>query len=279
MTSSPGSSSAPRRTDGDDLHRVAGAAPAVSFSPNGRRPRAPGAPARVQRLSIIMCVYNERTSVLPVLERVRQVRPVGVWETEIIVVDNCSTDGTRELLQSLDAPDVRVIYHERNMGKGASVRAGFREATGEYAVIQDADFEYDPADLTRFMAKATETNADAVFGSRTLGGRAIYKYRKNYFGVRGLTLITNLLYGGRLTDVAVGTKMVKRGVFHALRLRGSAFDLDFELPCKLLKHGYTIVEIPISYRPRTVEEGKKIRVMRDGLHALWVILRERLTRS
>ena len=224
-----------------------------------------------------MCVYNERASVLPVLERVRQVPPVGDWETEIIVVDNCSTDGTRELLQSLDAPGVRVIYHERNMGKGTSVRAGFRAATGDYAVIQDADFEYDPAELTRFMAKATETNADAVFGSRTLGGQAIYKYRANYIGVRGLTLITNVLYGARLTDVAVGTKMVKREVFHALHLRGSAFDLDFELPCKLLKHGHTIVEIPISYRPRTVKEGKKIRAVRDGLHALWVILRERVS--
>jgi len=237
------------------------------------------APARVRSLSIIMCVYNERASVLPVLERVRQVQPVDGWEKEIIVVDNCSTDGTRELLQTLDAPDVRVIYHERNMGKGASVRTGFREATGDYAVIQDADFEYDPADLTRFMAKAAETNADAVFGSRTLGGRAIYKYRRNYFGVRGLTLMTNVLYGGRLTDVAVGTKMVKRDVFQALRLRGSAFDLDFELPCKLLKHGHRIVEIPIAYRPRTVEEGKKIRAVRDGLHALWVILRERVSRG
>ena len=247
-------------------------------SPNGRGTEPAAAPARTHRLSIVMCVYNERNSVLPVLERVRGLQPVDGWAIDIIVVDNCSTDGTRELLQSLDAPDVRVIYHERNLGKGASVRAGFRAATGDYAVIQDADFEYDPADLARFMATAAETGADAVFGSRTLGGRAIYKYRKNYIGVRGLTWITNVLFGGRLSDVAVGTKMVKRDVFHALKVRGSGFDLDFELPCRLLKQGYRIVEIPISYQPRTVAEGKKIRAFRDGLRALHVILRERFTR-
>ena len=256
--------------------------PRVSARPgvsgDGRRPPLGAAPARSLCLSIVMCVYNERASVLPVLDRVRAVRPIEGWAKEIIVVDNCSTDGTRELLQSLSAPDVRIIYHERNRGKGASVRTGFREASGDYVVIQDADFEYDPAELTLFMAKAAEIGADAVFGSRTLGGRAIYKYRQNYWGVLGLTAITNLLYGGRLSDVAVGTKMVKRDVFQALNLRGSGFDLDFELPCKLLKRGYRIVEIPISYRPRTVAEGKKIRAVEDGLRALRVILRERFTR-
>ena len=253
--------------------------PHVSAQPmisgNGREPGPAGAPARTKRLSIVMCVYNEQASVLPVLERVRAVQPIDGWEKEILVVDNCSTDGTREMLRSLDAPDVRIFFHARNLGKGASVRTGFREATGDYVVIQDADFEYDPAELTLFMAKAVETGADAVFGSRTLGGRAIYKYRQNYWGVRGLTAITNLLYGGHLSDVAVGTKMVKRDVFHALNLRGAGFDLDFELPCKLLKRGHRIVEIPISYRPRTVAEGKKIRAVQDGLRALGVILRER----
>jgi dolichol-phosphate mannosyltransferase len=227
------------------------------------------------KLSIIICVFNEAVSALSVIEKVRAVQLSAGWSKEIIIVDNCSTDGTREQLQRLMCPDVRVIYHERNLGKGASVRTGFGAAGGDYGVIQDADFEYDPNELALFTAKASETGAAAVFGSRTLGGRHIYKYAQNYWGVRVLTALTNVLFGGHLSDVAVATKMVKVAVFHALNLQGSAFDLDFELPCALLQHKYSIEEVPVSYRPRTVEEGKKIR-WTDGLHALWVILKMRL---
>jgi len=227
------------------------------------------------KLSIIICVYNEVVSALPVIEKVRGVSLSEGWSKEIIVVDNCSDDGTREQLQGLTSPDVRVIYHDRNMGKGASVRTGFASAGGDYGVIQDADFEYDPNELALFTAKAGATGATAVFGSRTLGGRHIYKYAQNYWGVRILTAMTNLLFGGHLSDVAVATKMVKVDVFRALNLHGSAFDLDFELPCALLRHKHSIEEVPISYKPRTVEEGKKIR-WTDGLHALRVILKMRL---
>ncbi len=223
-----------------------------------------------------MCVYNEKASVRPVLEKVRAAALSKGWLKEIVVVDNCSTDGTREILQNLNYPDVRVIYHPRNLGKGASVRTGFREATGDYGVIQDADFEYDPAELALFTARVDATGVAAVFGSRTAGGRHIYKYAQNYWGVRLLTALTNRLFGGRLSDVAVATKMVKREVFQSLQLKGTAFDLDFELPCKLLKHKHPIAEVPVSYQPRTIAEGKKIR-WTDGLHALAIILRERLT--
>jgi dolichol-phosphate mannosyltransferase len=227
------------------------------------------------KLSIIICVYNEAVSALRVIDQVRAVLLSEGWSKEIVVVDNCSTDGTREQLQSLTYPDVRVFYHERNLGKGASVRTGFGAATGDYGVIQDADFEYDPSELALFTAKASETGAIAIFGSRTLGGRHIYRYAQNYWGVRALTALTNLLFGGHLSDVAVATKMVKVDVFRALNLQGSAFDLDFELPCALLKRKYAIEEVPISYKPRTMEEGKKIR-WTDGLHAMWVILKMRL---
>jgi glycosyltransferase involved in cell wall biosynthesis len=227
------------------------------------------------KLSIIICVYNEVASVLPVIDQVRAVALSTGWSKEIIVVDNFSSDGTREQLQSLTYSDVRVILHPRNLGKGASVRTGFCEATGDYGVIQDADFEYDPRELALFTARALESDVTAVFGSRTLGGRHIYKYAQNYWGVRFLTTMTNLLFGGHLSDVAVATKMVKVDVFRALNLQGSAFDLDFELPCALLKHHYVIVEVPVSYKPRTIAEGKKIR-WTDGLHAMWVILRVRL---
>jgi dolichol-phosphate mannosyltransferase len=228
-------------------------------------------------LSIIVCVYNEAASALPVIAKVQAAPLSDGWAKEIIVVDNCSTDGTREQLQGLAYPEVHVIYHERNRGKGASVRTGFGSASGDYGVIQDADFEYDPDELALFTAKASETDATAVFGSRTLGGRHIYKYAQNYWGVRFLTGITNVLFGGQLSDVAVATKMVKVEAFRALNLQGSAFDLDFELPCALLKHKHSIVEVPISYKPRTIEEGKKIR-WTDGIHALWVILKMRFVR-
>ena len=227
------------------------------------------------KLTIVTCAYNERNSIMAVLERIRAV-DLGAWEKEMIVVDNHSTDGTRDLLQQINWPEARVIFHPRNMGKSMSVRTGFAQATGDYAVIQDADLEYDPEDLPALLRAAEETGAEAIFGSRTLGGRAVYRYAQNYWGVRGLTWLTNLLFGGNLTDVAVGTKMVKPPVFHALDLQGSGFELDFELPCKLLKARRRIVEVPIAYHPRTVAEGKKINLL-DGLRALWVILRVRFS--
>jgi glycosyltransferase involved in cell wall biosynthesis len=225
------------------------------------------------RLSIITCAYNERASIMPVLERIHAV-DLGAWEKEMIVVDNCSTDGTRELLQQVNWPEARVIFQPRNMGKGMSIRTGFAQATGDYGVIQDADFEYDPGELPLFIKAAQETHPDAVFGSRTLGGRAIYRYIQNYVGVRWLTWFTNVLFGGRLSDVAVGTKMVKVDVFRSLDLRGASFDLDFELPALILKTRRRVVEVPISYHPRTAAEGKKINPM-DGLRALWIILQVR----
>lgn len=230
------------------------------------------------KLSLIMCVYNERESILPVLERVHQAPLLSGWEREVIVVDNASTDGTRDLLRSLEAdqtyPDTQVIYQPRNMGKGTSIRTAIPACTGDYAFIQDADFEYDPNDYPLFLERAEHDAAVAVFGSRTLGGRAVYKYVANYVGVRFLTGLTNLLYGANLTDVATASKMVRIDVLKRLHLTGSGFDLDFELPDKLLRAGYEIVEVPIRYTPRTVEEGKKIRPW-DGLWALKVIVRDR----
>ena len=225
------------------------------------------------KLSIITCAYNERQSIMTVLERIHAV-DLGEWEKEMIVVDNCSTDGTRELLQQVKWPEAHVIFHPHNLGKGASIRTGFSQATGDYVVIQDADFEYDPEELPLFLKAAEETGADAIFGSRTLGGRAVYKYVQNYWGVRSLTFVTNLLFGGHLSDVAVGTKMLKRELCKSLNLRGTGFELDFELPSLVLKTGRRVVEVPVSYHPRTAAEGKKIKPL-DGLRALWIILQVR----
>jgi dolichol-phosphate mannosyltransferase len=230
------------------------------------------------KLSIIICAYNERETILPVLERVHRAPLLPGWTREVIVVDNASTDGTQDLLRALDAErtyaDTRIIYQPENRGKGTSIRTAIPYCTGDYAFIQDADFEYDPNDYPVFLERAQHDAPAAIFGSRTLGGRAIYKYVTNYWGVRVLTELTNLLYGARLTDVATASKMMRTDILKRLRLTGSGFDLDFELPDKLLRAGYKIVEVPISYTPRTVEEGKKIRAW-DGFSALRVIVRDR----
>ena len=227
------------------------------------------------KLSIIICAYNERDTIMTVLENVRAVDLGPGWEKEIIVVDNYSTDGTRELLQDLDWPVAQVIFHPHNMGKGTSVRTASAHCTGDYAIIQDADLEYDPAEYTLFLEQIAGDLPAAIYGSRTMGGRAVYKYVANYLGVCFLTGLTNVLYGARLTDVATAAKMVRVDVLKSLNLTGTGFDLDFELTDKILRAGYEIIEVPVSYRPRTIAEGKKIRAW-DGLWALKIIIRDRL---
>ncbi len=230
------------------------------------------------KLSIITCAYNERNTILDAIHQAYAVDLGPGWEKEIIVVDNCSTDGTRELLQSVDLPDVRVIFHPHNMGKSASVLTGINAATGDFFAIFDADLEYEADDLPRMVAEIIPGNTVAVFGSRTLGGRKIYKYAKNYWGVRFLTLIANLFFGGRLTDIAVGLKLVRLDVVRALNLSDADFDLDYELPCKLLKRGHNIQEIAIAYHPRTAEQGKKLvglKAFHTGFRWLRIILKTR----
>jgi glycosyltransferase involved in cell wall biosynthesis len=229
----------------------------------------------MKKLSVIICCYNERATIRDVVDRTRAVDLGPGWTREILVIDNFSTDGTREILRQIDDPQIRVIFHERNLGKGMSIRTGIANMTGDYMIIQDADAEYDPAEHTRFCRKADETGAAAIFGSRVLGGDVKYKYAHAYLGVRFLTMMTNILFGGRLTDVATATKMVRADVVQSLNLTTTDFNLDFELPDKILLSGHEIIEIPINYNPRTYEEGKKIKA-RDGLRALLTMLRDRL---
>ncbi len=233
---------------------------------------------RKVKLSIIICAYNEKDTILTVLDRIRAVSLGPGWEKEIIVVDNFSTDGTQELLKGVKADDIRVIFHPRNMGKGASIRTAVKHCVGDYAIIQDADLEYDPGEIPRFLGKAMAEDADAVYGSRTITGRVNYIYTRNYWGVRLLTSLTNLLFATRYTDVGTASKMVRTSVLRSLDLRCSGFDLDFELSDKLGKFGYRIAEIPITYRPRSFAEGKKIRA-KDGLIALAQILKDRFWRG
>lgn len=229
----------------------------------------------MKKLSVIICCYNERATIEGVIAQTKAVNLGPNWSREIIVVDNCSTDGTREILQQLSDPEITIVLHEQNLGKGMSIRTGIANMTGDYMIIQDADAEYDPAEHARFCRTADETNAAAIFGSRVLGGDVHYKYAHAYLGVRFLTAMTNLLFGGRLTDVATATKMVRADVVQSLNLTTTDFNLDFELPDKILLSGHEIMEIPISYNPRTYAEGKKIKTS-DGLRALMTMIRDRL---
>mgnify|MGYP003328196748 CR=1 FL=1 len=227
------------------------------------------------KMSIIVCVFNERDTLATVLELIQKVDFGVGWTKEVLVVDNCSTDGTRELLQSGSWANTEIILNPRNLGKSGSIRAAISRLSGDYAVIQDADLEYHPDQLPLLLRKAQRDGAVAVLGSRVLGGSPQYIYFHAFLGVRLLTALTNLLYGSRLTDVATAIKMVRSDVLKSLHLAGNNFELDFELVNKLLLAGHTVHEVALKYHPRSYSLGKKIRSL-DGLRALMVIVRDRL---
>lgn len=229
----------------------------------------------MKKLSVIICCYNEIATIEGIIAKTQAVDLGRGWEREIIVVDNCSTDGTREWLQQVDDPEIRIYYHQKNMGKGMSIRTGIAHMTGDYMIIQDADSEYDPAEHARFCRQADETNAAAIFGSRVLNGQANYKYAHAYWGVRFLSTLHNLLFKSRLTDVLTATKMIRHDVVQPLHLTCTSYDLDTELPDKICLSGHKILEIPISYSPRTYAEGKKITT-RDGFESIVIMFRDRL---
>jgi hypothetical protein len=156
------------------------------------------------------------------------------------------------------------------------VRTGLAHCTGDYTITQGADLEYDPAEWPVVIGKALHENLDAVFGSRTLGGHAVYVYRQNYLGVLFFNNLINLLYGSRYTDCATECKLLRTATFRSLGLQCSGFDLDFEICTRLALGGHSFAEVPISYRPRSIAEGKKLRAVRDGIAALRVILRDRI---
>lgn len=211
---------------------------------------------------------------MEILRRVQTVDLGPDWEREVIIVDNVSTDGTRELLQTVTDGNVQIVYQKVNLGKGNSVRTAIPLCSGDYTITQDADLEYNPQDYPLLLNKAIANDLDVVYGSRVLSGKRYHYYSLNYWAVRFLTLLTNLLFGAHYTDVATNYKLVRTSLLQSLRLTCSKFDLDFELSDKLALATKKIAEVPISFEPRTYEQGKKIR-MRDGLSALGIILRDR----
>ncbi len=222
------------------------------------------------KLSIIVPVYNEIQGIEKILKRLKE---VPIHNKEIVVVDDGSTDGTREFLRTIQEPEIRVFFQPQNTGKGGAVRRGVMEATGEYIVIQDADLEYDPRDLARMFDLVLKGQAQIVYGSRMLGRGTFLK--SSYYANRFLTFLTDVLYGARLTDMETCYKMMPRDVYLRLNIQANRFDMEPEITAKLLRYGYSIVEIPISYRGRTKGEGKKIG-WRDGIQAIWTLVKYRI---
>jgi glycosyltransferase involved in cell wall biosynthesis len=224
------------------------------------------------KLSIIIPVYNEKNTVLELLRRVEAV-PLS-QEKEIIVVDDFSTDGTREVLGGLGRPDIRVLFHAKNMGKGSALRTGFSEATGDIVLIQDADLEYDPAEYPGLLAPILDGRADVVYGSRFLGGphRVIFFWHS--VGNRLLTALSNMVTNLNLTDMETCYKVFRGDVLRKLSLKSRRFGFEPEVTIKVAKLKCRIYEVPISYAGRNYSEGKKIG-WKDGLAALWHIMRYR----
>jgi glycosyltransferase involved in cell wall biosynthesis len=228
------------------------------------------------RLSIVIPVRNERSTVLPLIERVRAV-DCGMPK-ELIVVDGASTDGTREALTAFGAaPDLVLVLEERARGKGRAVRTGFERATGDIVMVQDADLELDPGEIPSLLAPIVEGRSDVVFGSRFKGRGRGDTPLVGYAGNFVLTWAANLLYFSRLTDILTCYKVMRAEVARSLDLRCNGFDLDAEITCRLLRDGHRIVEVPVTYRARGNDEGKKLSPS-VGWSVLRAILRVRFGR-
>lgn len=231
----------------------------------------PGAAPRYRSLSVIVPVYNERNTVAEVVRRMRSVElPL---EREIVIVDDGSTDGTRQVLSQLADSTVHVVLHDRNQGKGAAVRTGLAQVTGDLVLIQDADLEYDPDDWPKLLAPALKGRARVVYGSRFTGERRNMLFI-HWVGNRFLSLVTNILYNTTLSDMETCYKLFERDVIQGIRLRASRFDFEPEVTAKVLRQGIRIYEVPISYSGREFDEGKKI-TWQDGFAALWTLVRYR----
>ena len=224
-------------------------------------------------LSVIIPVYNEVQNIREILKRVQS---TGLaWE--ILIVDDGSSDGTRDILKELDGTDqIRVVLHEQNQGKGAAVRTGFSEAKGDIFLIQDADLEYDPRDYPNILKPIEEGIADVVYGSRFLGGPRRSTMFLHMIANKLLTLVTNILYNNILTDMETGYKVFRREVLDGITIHSDSFNFEPEFTAKILKKKVRIFEVPISFNPRDYADGKKIK-LHDAFEAIWALLKYRFT--
>jgi len=223
------------------------------------------------KLSVIVPAFNERNTIVEIVRRMRAVDlPMA---REIIVVDDGSTDGTRDVLKQLDDSTLRVVYHPQNRGKGAAIRTGLEYVTGDLVLIQDADLEYDPDDWPKLLNPVLKGRAVVVYGSRFTGERRNMLFW-HWVANRFLSLLANMLFNSTLSDMETGHKLFDRRIIDQISLRARRFDFEPEVTAKLLKAGIRIYEVPISYAGRTLDEGKKI-TWQDGVVALWTLVKYR----
>ena len=224
------------------------------------------------KLSVLIPVYNEADTIEELVKRVQAVDR----EKELVIVDDCSTDGTRDILPRIQAAydNVTILLHEKNQGKGAALRTGFGAAKGDVVIIQDADLEYDPAEYPHLLQPILDGRADVVYGSRFLGGPHRVLYFWHYVGNSFLTTLSNAMTNINLTDMETCYKVFRREVMDGLKIKSNRFGFEPEFTAKVARKGWRIYEVPISYSGRTYSEGKKI-TWKDGLKAVFTILRFR----
>lgn len=223
------------------------------------------------KLSIVIPAYNEKNTIRAIVDRVR----ATPFEKELIIVDDCSKDGTRDILRELERePDIRVIYHEVNQGKGAALRTGFTHARGDIVIVQDADLEYDPAEYGALIDPIVTDKADVVYGSRFLGGPHRVLYFWHSIGNRLLTLLSNMTTDLNLTDMETCYKVFRREVIQRVTIRSNRFGVEPEITAKIARMGVRVYEIPISYNGRRYSEGKKIG-WKDAISAFYCIIKYR----